>query len=262
MSGTDRIGGYQMGDYIRRILIAAIMLLFISLLFLGGKHSQAQSFSLAERTKTWTWPSEGIITDTFNTRNGAHKGIDIAGNLGEDVYAVDEGIVTRSYYSQSYGNVIFVKHKNDLETVYAHLNKRFAKEKQLVKKGEVIGEMGNTGQSSGVHLHFEIHNKEWTIAKENAINPFLVLGEVEVGQTVKIAVEEESEAAITERSENLPHRPHANLVHEEEKKLEKEYIRRSIEEMEINIEEDNSELSTIPYKKASIYLKSSKYLLF
>lgn len=123
-----------MGDYIRRILIAAIMLLFISLLFLGGKHSQAQSFSLAERTKTWTWPSEGIITDTFNTRNGAHKGIDIAGNLGEDVYAVDEGIVTRSYYSQSYGNVIFVKHKNDLETVYAHLNKRFAKEKQLVKK--------------------------------------------------------------------------------------------------------------------------------
>ena len=54
MSGTDRIGGYQMGDYIRRILIAAIMLLFISLLFLGGKHSQAQSFSLAERTKTWT----------------------------------------------------------------------------------------------------------------------------------------------------------------------------------------------------------------
>lgn len=251
-----------MGDYIRRILIAAIMLLFISLLFIGGKHSQAQSISLSERTKAWTWPSEGIITDTFNTRNGTHKGIDIAGELGSEVYAVDEGIVTRSYYSQSYGNVIFVKHENDLETVYAHLNKRFVEEKQLVKKGELIGEMGNTGYSSGVHLHFEIHNKEWTVAKENAINPILVLGDVEVGQTVKIAEQgEEIEEVVSEPIEEPIHSPKADLVQEEEKKWEEEYIRRSMKEMEINLEEDESEFTTIPYKKASIYLKSSKHLI-
>lgn len=134
------------------------------------------------------------------------------------MYAVDEGIVTRSYYSQSYGNVIFVKHENDLETVYAHLNKRFVEEKQLVKKGELIGEMGNTGYSSGVHLHFEIHNKEWTVAKENAINPILVLGDVEVGQTVKIAEqEEEIEEVVSEPIEEPIHSPMADLVQEEEK---------------------------------------------
>ncbi|WP_082169264.1 M23 family metallopeptidase [Bacillus sp. 522_BSPC] len=247
-----------MGDYIRRILIAAIMLLFISLLFLGGKYSQAKAFSLADRTKAWTWPSEGIITDTFNTRNGTHKGIDIAGDLGDKVYVVDEGVVTKSYYSQSYGNVIFVKHENDLETVYAHLNKLLVKEKQLVKKGELIGEMGNTGYSSGVHLHFEIHNKEWTITKENAINPILVLGNVQVGQTVKIAVQEEVEDVVTEPI----HSPKKNLLLEEEKKLEEEYIKRSMQKMELELEkEDDSEYTTIPYKKASIYLKSSEYLI-
>ncbi|WP_400242067.1 M23 family metallopeptidase [Niallia sp. JL1B1071] len=247
-----------MGDYIRRILIAAIMLLFISLLFLGGKHSQAKAFSIAERTKEWTWPSEGIITDTFNTRNGTHKGIDIAGKLGDKVYAVDEGVVTKSYYSQSYGNVIFVKHENDLETVYAHLNKRLVKEEQLVKKGELIGEMGNTGYSSGVHLHFEIHNKEWTVTKENAINPILVLGNVQVGQTVKIAEQEEIEDVVTEPI----HSAKLNSLQEEEKKLEEEYIKRSMQKMELKLEKaDDSEYTTIPYKKASIYLKSSKYLI-
>lgn len=250
-----------MGDYIRRILIAAIMLLFISLLFLGGKHSQAESLSLSERTKTWTWPSEGIITDTFNTRNGTHKGIDIAGELGDHVYVVDEGIVTKSYYSQSYGNVIFVKHDNDLETVYAHLSKRFVEEDQLVEKGELIGEMGNTGHSSGVHLHFEIHNKEWTVTKENAINPILALGNVQVGQTVKIAEQEEIEEVITEPSVEPIHSPKLDSIKEEEKKLEKEYLRRSMKEMEIYLEEADSEFTTIPYKKASIYLKSSKYLI-
>lgn len=250
-----------MGDYIRRILIAAIMLLFISLLFLGGKHSQAETLSLSERTKTWTWPSEGIITDTFNTRNGTHKGIDIAGNLGDHVYVVDEGVVTKSYYSQSYGNVIFVKHENDLETVYAHLSKRFVNEDQLVKKGELIGKMGNTGHSSGVHLHFEIHNKEWTVTKENAINPILVLGNVQVGQAVKITVQEETEEVTTKPTVEPIHSPKLDSFQEEEKKLEEEYIKRSMKEMEINLEEDESEYSTIPYKKASIYLKSSKYLM-
>ncbi|WP_312098621.1 M23 family metallopeptidase [Niallia sp.] len=250
-----------MGDYIRRILIAAIMLLFISLLFLGGKHSQAESLSLSERTKAWTWPSEGIITDTFNTRNGTHKGIDIAGDLGDHVYAVDEGVVTKSYYSQSYGNVIFVKHENDLETVYAHLNKRLVKEDQLVKKGELIGEMGNTGHSSGVHLHFEIHNKEWTVTKVNAINPILVLGNVQVGQTVKIAEQEDVEEVVTEPSAESIHSPKLDLLKEEEKKLEQEYIRKNMKKIELNLEETDSEYTTIPYKKASIYLKSSKYLI-
>ncbi|MFT8322662.1 MAG: M23 family metallopeptidase [Bacillus sp. (in: firmicutes)] len=175
-----------MGDYIRRLLIAAIMLLFISLLFLGGRQSEASSFSISERTKDWIWPSEGVISDLYNTRNGHHKGIDIAGDVGSPIYAVDDGIVTKSYLSQSYGNVIFVKHHNGMETVYAHLCERVVKKKEIVEKGEIIGKMGNTGDSTGVHLHFEVHNKKWTASKENAVNPIVALGKVVVGQTVQV----------------------------------------------------------------------------
>ena len=79
---------------------------------------------------------------------------------------------------------MFIKHDNNLETVYAHLNKRNVKEGQVVKQGEIIGLMGNTGDSSGVHLHFEIHKEKWTYEKDNAVDPVLALGEAAVGQPV------------------------------------------------------------------------------
>ena len=112
-----------MRDYIKRLIIAGIMALCISLLFLGGKHSQAEEISFKDKTNHWIWPSDGLITDTFGTRHGNHNGIDIAGPYGSPIYTVDDGVVTKAYYSYSYGNVIFIKHDNGLETVYAHLNK-------------------------------------------------------------------------------------------------------------------------------------------
>ncbi|HAQ06891.1 MAG TPA: hypothetical protein DCR24_04965 [Bacillus bacterium] len=135
-------------------------------------------------TSHWTWPAEGVVTDIYGTRNGHHKGIDIAGEYKTPIYTVDKGVVTKSYYSGTYGHVVFVKHENNMETVYAHLHKRLVSEGQRVNLGDKIGEMGNTGDSSGVHLHFEIHNQQWTYGKENAINPLIALGEAEVGQTV------------------------------------------------------------------------------
>lgn len=236
-----------MGDYIRRVLIAAIMLLFISLLFLGGRHSQAQSNSIPERTKEWTWPSDGVITDIFNTRNGNHKGIDIAGELGTDIFVVDDGIVVRSYYSQSYGHAIFVKHANGLETVYAHLNERFVQENDKVLKGELIGKMGNTGHSSGVHLHFEIHEKEWTIHKENAIDPITVFGEMEVGQTVEVLKQVEDSAPTKE----LDISSSKEITRSETELVE------DIQYLVINDEEMNrtqlhsAGATTVPYKKTN-----------
>lgn len=174
-----------MRDYLRRFLIVGIVALCISLLFLGGKHSQAKELSIKERTEDWIWPTEGVISDIFGTREGRHKGIDIAGELGTGVLAVASGTVSKSYYSTSYGHVVFIKHDNDgFETVYAHLNKRLVSEGQKLKQGEKIGEMGNTGQSSGVHLHFEIHEKEWTYEKKHAVNPTLVLGDIELGEKI------------------------------------------------------------------------------
>ncbi|WP_079509598.1 peptidoglycan DD-metalloendopeptidase family protein [Mesobacillus jeotgali] len=173
-----------MQDYIKRLLIAGLMALCISLLFLGGKHSQAEMLDIPELTSDWVWPAEGIITDLYGTRHGHHKGIDIAGEYKTPIHSVDNGIVTKSYYSGSYGHVVFIKHENNLETVYAHLNKRNVEEGHAVKQGDIIGFMGNTGDSSGVHLHFEIHKEKWTYEKENAIDPVLALGEASVGQPV------------------------------------------------------------------------------
>lgn len=179
-----------MRDFLKRLLIAGIMAVFISLLFIGVKHPQA-SMNEPNRNSDdyWMWPTDGVITDTYGTRKGRHHGIDIAGEYGTSIYSVEKGVVTKSYYSNSYGHVVFVKHPNNLETVYAHLGKRAVHEGQAVNKGQVIGKMGSTGRSSGVHLHFEIHKNEWTVNKENAFNPLKLLGNVEVGENVRALAE-------------------------------------------------------------------------
>ncbi|WP_210365571.1 peptidoglycan DD-metalloendopeptidase family protein [Bacillus sp. REN3] len=185
-----------MHDFIKRLLIAGLMALCISLLFLGGKHSQAEMLDIEELTSKWVWPAEGVVTDLYGTRNGEHKGIDIASTALTPIHTVDKGIVTKSYYSNSYGHVIFIKHDNNLETVYAHLNKRLVKEGAIVQRGEIIGEMGNTGDSSGVHLHFEIHQNEWTFEKENAINPEKALGHALIGQPVFVRVNQDANESV------------------------------------------------------------------
>lgn len=174
-----------MRDYIKRLLIAAIMALCVSLLFLGGKHTEASMNDSKVIKEEWIWPTNGVISDTYGTRHGKHKGIDIAGGLNSPVLTVEDGVVGKSYFSQTYGNVIFIKHPNDFVTVYAHLNKRLVSEGQKVKQGDQIGTMGKTGQSTGVHLHFETHQLEWTFDKKNAFNPERLLGDTDVGLTVK-----------------------------------------------------------------------------
>ncbi|KAA9026165.1 peptidoglycan DD-metalloendopeptidase family protein [Niallia endozanthoxylica] len=172
-----------MREYIKRFLIAGIMAVCVSLLFFGIKHAEAAS-SINEVTANWMWPSDGVITDSFGTRQGQHMGIDIASSPGTSIHAVENGVVSKSYYSDTYGNVVFIKHDKNFETVYAHLQARMVQKGTRVHKGDVIGKMGSTGDSSGVHLHFEVHQSHWTVDKKNALNPMLALGEVKVGQAV------------------------------------------------------------------------------
>lgn len=122
------------------------------------------------------WPANGRLTSGLGTRWGDfHAGIDIANKAsGVPVVAAADGVVIRSYYSSSYGNCIFVAHSINGQvytTVYAHMSSRIASSGQVVNKGQQIGVMGNTGQSFGQHLHFELHKGEWNAAKSNAIDP-------------------------------------------------------------------------------------------
>lgn len=186
-----------MVDYGRRFLIVLIIAVCIGLMFVAGTVSKAYEMDTNKKFAGWLWPAEGVVSDHFGTRGGAHKGVDIAGPLHTNIVAVSDGIVSKSYFSNSYGNVVFIQHTNEgYETVYAHLNKRFVNEGQVVKQGQTIGEMGNTGRSRGVHLHFEVHHNNWSANKENAINPLMVINKQKPENeiiTLKTSVEVDSQ---------------------------------------------------------------------
>ena len=110
-------------------------------------------------------PASGKLSSRFGyridpvtkRRNTFHKGIDISAPTGTPVYAAESGTVFDAGYKQSgYGNLIVIKHANDMATYYGHLSKMVVSKNSKVKKGELIGNVGSTGKSTGPHLHFEV----------------------------------------------------------------------------------------------------------
>ncbi len=111
---------------------------------------------LAETKHDYCHPIKGEITSEFGYRSGKyHYGIDLRLKVGDPIYSAFDGVVRISQYSPSYGHVMVVRHENGLETLYAHLSKRLYKPGQTLKAGQKLGLGGNTGRSTGPHLHFE-----------------------------------------------------------------------------------------------------------
>ncbi|MBR2637867.1 MAG: peptidoglycan DD-metalloendopeptidase family protein [Bacteroidaceae bacterium] len=112
------------------------------------------------------------ITDVFGyrrRRGRVHNGIDVKVQKGDTIYSAFDGKVRiTAYQRRGYGHYIVIRHNNGLETVYAHLSKKFVVEDQNVKAGTPIGLGGNTGRSTGAHLHFE------TLLAGKNINPALI----------------------------------------------------------------------------------------
>lgn len=86
-----------------------------------------------------------------------HKGMDFTAPVGTKIYATGNGKVVRAQRSSSYGNVVYIDHGYGYRTIYAHMSKILTKRGQLVKRGDLIGLVGNTGLSVGAHLHYEVH---------------------------------------------------------------------------------------------------------
>lgn len=87
-----------------------------------------------------------------------HEGIDISANVGSEVFSTAQGRIVKIMYSKyGYGNRIVIKHGYGFETLYAHLGTISVKTGQWVRKNQLIGTVGNTGRSTGPHLHYEIH---------------------------------------------------------------------------------------------------------
>jgi murein DD-endopeptidase MepM/ murein hydrolase activator NlpD len=98
-----------------------------------------------------------VVTSNFGSRWGRqHKGLDIKVYIGDTIRAAFSGKVRIvRYEGGGYGNYVVIRHPNGLETIYGHLSKQLVKENENVRAGEPIGLGGNTGRSTGSHLHFE-----------------------------------------------------------------------------------------------------------
>ena len=140
-------------------------------------HNVDRRNALAAATPS-IWPSTGWLSSMMGHRvdpiTGAddfHAGLDIAGERGQPVYATAAGTVTHTGFQGGYGNLIVLDHGFGLETRYGHLLSYGVKQGAKVKRGDLIGHVGNTGRSTGYHLHYEV------LANGKLLNPLQFLSQ-------------------------------------------------------------------------------------
>ncbi|NCP86216.1 MAG: hypothetical protein CO094_09480 [Anaerolineae bacterium CG_4_9_14_3_um_filter_57_17] len=121
---------------------------------------------------SFIWPANKHYLSGYDwSPDAGHRGIDIAGDTGEPVYAVDYGVIVYAGWNDwGYGNMVMVDHGNGWQSLYAHLSSINVFCGQSVLQGTVIGGIGSTGNSSGSHLHFELMHTQYS-----KVNPWLYL---------------------------------------------------------------------------------------
>lgn len=110
--------------------------------------------------------SYGVRRDPFTGQSASHQGIDFAGQIGTPLTSVNNGIVKKVGNRGAYGNVVEIDHGMGFTTLFAHLERAAVKVNDVVREGQIIGYAGNTGRSTGPHLHYEIRYNG------NPINPY------------------------------------------------------------------------------------------
>ena len=111
----------------------------------------------------WMSSRYGKRTDPFNGRLAWHAGVDFAGKQGSDVIAVASGVVTWASDRYGYGKLVEINHGNGYKTRYAHGAEILVNLGDVVRKGDVIAEMGSSGRSTGPHVHFEVYKNGRTV---------------------------------------------------------------------------------------------------
>ena len=140
---------------------------------LEGKPPPAYLPIPKDAEKLFSWPLKGTVTSRFGPRKGSfHDGIDIVAPVGTPVRAAAAGRVIFSDALRGYGNVVIVRHANGFTTVYAHHRRNLVKDGQAVQRGDIVGEVGQTGRVTGASLHFEVRSGK------NARNPIHYLPSV------------------------------------------------------------------------------------
>lgn len=118
--------------------------------------SKPTSKAVSNTNKVWQWPANGMIIEKFSTRKPQNKGIDIAGKRGDPIKSSAAGkVVYAGKGLKGYGNLVIVQHDTQFLSAYAHASRLLVSEKERVKAGQVIAEVGSTGTNT-IKLHFEI----------------------------------------------------------------------------------------------------------
>jgi murein DD-endopeptidase MepM/ murein hydrolase activator NlpD len=139
---------------------------------LSDRQTQAETF-LAGRPVSSGWISSGFgrRIDPFNGNLAWHEGVDFAtGVTGIEVSSVASGVVTFAGERSGYGSIVEVNHGNGYESLYAHNQEILVNSGDIIKKGQVVALSGNSGRSTGPHVHFEIHKNGRVIDPASYIN--------------------------------------------------------------------------------------------
>lgn len=135
----------------------------------GTKSTPASTVMSSEKIQ-WRWPAKGKIIATYSPRMGK-KGVDIAGNLGEPIYAAASGKVAYCGNGlKGYGNLIIIKHNDEFLSAYAHNQKLLVHEGEQINGGQKIATMGNT-ESKRIMLHFEIREAGQSVNPLRYVKP-------------------------------------------------------------------------------------------
>ena len=139
------------------------------------KSQEEQDIEYVKQNVSIIWPIKGVITSRFGNRTPTeivtanHKGLDIAGNMGDNIVSAMDGTVVQYSEEGDYGKHLRIQ-SGEVLTLYAHCSELLVQEVSTVKQGDVIAKVGATGRATGPHLHFEIRRDD------RFINPELILG--------------------------------------------------------------------------------------
>ncbi|MCW2582938.1 MAG: Peptidase, partial [Klenkia sp.] len=124
----------------------------------GGGASSGGGGSVSAGSSGYVLPAAGRTSSCFGSRWGTtHFGVDIAAPIGTPIYAATSGVVARAGAASGFGQAVYLRGDDGAVTVYGHVNRYFVSAGERVSAGEQIAEVGNKGQSTGPHLHFEVH---------------------------------------------------------------------------------------------------------
>lgn len=121
----------------------------------------------------WISSKFGFRKSPFSNKHEFHPGVDIAAHKGTPVMTTANGTVSFAGYKGSFGKVVFINHGFGIITRYGHLSSFHVKEGQKVKRGDVIGEVGSTGRSTGPHLHYEVRLNDIPVNAEKYMSDYL-----------------------------------------------------------------------------------------